>query len=75
MDNREIEIYDLTKKRDIFNHDDDRIRKHKSSSSTSLKEHCCNRNDIDCGLEDKINMSLHKYDIRHEVFFKENLMV
>ena len=45
------------------------IRKHKNNLRSILKECRCNRNKIDSGLEDKINMLLHKYDIKREGFW------
>ena len=57
--NREIEIDELIRKGDIFSNDVNRIRKHKEKFKTILEEGRSNRNRIDCGLEDKINLLLH----------------
>ena len=57
--NREIEIDELIRKIDTFSNDVNRIRKHKKKIKKILEEGRSNRNRIDCGLEDKINLLLH----------------
>ena len=52
---REIEIYELSRKRDIFSNDVSRIRKHKNNLKSILKGCRCNRNKTDRGLEHKVN--------------------
>ena len=59
---------ELNRKRDIFSNDFNIIRKHKHNLKSILKERRCNYNKIDRGLEEKIDMLLHKYDIKCEVF-------
>ena len=59
---------ELSRKRDIFNNDVNRIRKHKNNLKLILKECRCNRNKTDRGLEVKINTLLYKYDIKREFF-------
>ena len=50
-----------------YSNDINRFREHKNNLKSILKE-CCNRNKTYCGLEDKINTLLYKYDIKREVF-------
>ena len=40
------------------------IRKYKNNLRVILRKYRCDRNKVDCGLEDNINMLLHKYDIK-----------
>ena len=68
-----MEIDELNRKRDIFSNDVNRIRKHKNNLKLILKDGRSNRNRADCGLEAKINTLLHKFDIKHEVFFCSKL--
>ena len=56
INDREIEIIELNRKRVVFSNGLNRIRIH------------CNRNKTDSGLEEKINTLLHTYDIKREVF-------
>ena len=64
-----MEIDELNRKRDIFSNRVNRIRKHKDNLKLILKDWRSNRNRADRGLEDKINILLHKFDIKREVFF------
>ena len=56
--NREIEIDELIRKRDIYINDVNRIRKHKKKINPTLEEGRSSSNRTDCGLEDKINTLL-----------------
>ena len=67
INDREFEIDKLSRKRDIFSNNDNKIRKHKNNLKSILKECPCNRNKKYRGLEDKINMLLHEYDMKREV--------
>ena len=68
INDREIEIDELSRKKVVFSNDVNRIRKHKNNLKQILKEYRCNRNKTARGLEDKINTLLHNYDIKREVF-------
>ena len=68
INDREIEIDELSRKSDVFSNNVNRIRKHKKSLKSILKGYRCNRNKIDRGLEDKVNTLLHKFDIKREFF-------
>ena len=59
INDRKIEIYDLTKNIHMFS-----IRKYKNNLRVILRKYRCDRNKVDCGLEDNINMLLYKYDIK-----------
>ena len=65
IDNREIEI-------DEFSNDVNKIRKYKCNFKTILKDGRSDRNRADHGLEDKVNVLLHKFDIKREVFLEVN---
>ena len=64
INDKEFEIDDLSKKRDIFSNDINRMKKYKNNLRATLNDFRCNRNKVDRGLEDKINILLHKYDIK-----------
>ena len=70
IDNGENEIGDLSKKKEVFSNDVDKIRKHKWNLKTILKVVRSDRNRADHGLEDKVNFLLHKFDIKREVFVR-----
>ena len=40
------------------------MKKYKNNLRATLNDFRCNRNKVDRGLEDKINILLHKYDIK-----------
>ena len=67
--NREIEIDELSRERDIFSNDVNRIRKHENNIKLILKDTRSNRNRAGHGLEDKVNLLLHKFDIKRKEFF------
>ena len=71
IDNREIEIDDLSKKREVFSNDVNKIRKHKCNVKTILKDGRFDRNRVDHGLEDKVNSLLHKFDIKCEFVWRK----
>ena len=71
IDNREIEIDDLSKKREVFSNDVNKIRKHKCNLKTILKDGRSDRNRADHGLEDKVNSLLHKFDIKCEFVWRK----
>ena len=54
INDRESEIDELSRKRDVFSSDVNRIRKHKNNLKSILTEYRCNRNKTDRGLEDKL---------------------
>ena len=58
----------------MFSNNVNRIEQQKYYLKSILKENRRNRNKIDHGWDDKVNTLLHKYDIKHEVFFVENQM-
>ena len=66
INDREIDINNLTGKRGIFSNYVKKIRKHKNYLKYILNECRCNRNKIDYGLHGKMNTLLHKYDIKRE---------
>ena len=68
IDNREMEIDDLSQKRELFSNDVSKIGKHKCNLKTILKCGRSGRNRADHRLEDKVNSLLHKFDIKSEVF-------
>ena len=74
IDNREIEIDDLSTKREVFSNDVNKIRKHKYKLKTILKVGRSDRNRADHGLEDKVNSLLYKFDIKREVFFRGKIV-
>ena len=53
----------------MFSINVNRIRKHRNNLKSILKECRYNRNKTDCGLEDKVNSLLHKFDIKRAVVF------
>ena len=59
---------DLIKKRNMYFIDVIKFRKHKNHLNIILKQCRCNRNKVDRGLKDNINILLHKFDIKCEVF-------
>ena len=69
IDNREIEIDDLSNKREVFSNDVNKIRKYKCNLKIILKDGRSDRNRTDHDLEDKVNTLLHKFDMKREVFF------
>ena len=70
IDNREIEIDDLSKKIEVFSNDVNKIRKHKCNLKIILKDGRSDRNRADHGLKDKVNTLLHNFDIKREVFLR-----
>ena len=69
IDNREIEIDDLSKKREVFSNNVNKIRKYKCNLKTILTDGRSDQNGADHGLKDKVNSLLHNFDIKREVFF------
>ena len=69
IDNIEIESDKLSKKREIFSNDVNKIRKYKCNLKKILKDGRSDRNRADHGLEDKVNSLPHKFDIKRELFF------
>ena len=67
INDREIEIDEFSRKRDIFSNDINIIRKYKNNLKLMLKECRYNRNKTDSGLEDNINTLVHEYNIKREV--------
>ena len=65
---KKIEIYEISRRRDIFSINVNRIRKHNNNLKSILKECRYNHNTTDCGLEDKVNSLLHKFDIKRAIF-------
>ena len=72
IDNIEIESDKLSKKREIFSNDVNKIRKYKCNLKKILKDGRSDRNRADHDLEDKVNTLLHKFDIKREVFLEVN---
>ena len=68
IDNREIEIVDFSKKREVFSNYINKIRKQKCNLKTILKDGRSDRNRANHGLEDKEKSLLHKVDIKREVY-------
>ena len=60
--NRDRDIYELSRKRDTFSNDVNGIRNHKNNLKLALKDGRSNSNRTDRGLEDIINTLLHKFD-------------
>ena len=70
IDNIEFEIDELSKKKEVFSNDVNKIRKHKCNLKTMLKDGRSDRNRADIGLENKVNSLLHKFDIKREVILR-----
>ena len=70
IDNIEFEIDELSKKREVFSNDVNKIRKHKCNLKTMLKDGRSDRNRADIGLENKVNSLLHKFDSKRGVVLR-----
>ena len=64
---------ELTRKREMFSNNINRIRKHKNKLKFLLKKCCTNRNKVYLGLEDLTNPLLHFIDIKLEIWFRGKL--
>ena len=58
-----MKIDEFIRKRDTLSNVANRVRKHKKKLKIILEEGRSNRIRTYCGLEDKINSSLRKFDI------------